>query len=141
MARFQPPLVLTSAQPSMTRQLRAVHGNTGSSAIAIAATAAIARHRHPPASQRPVPPAGQRPLLGASLATATGAGRAEPPAMPAKAPRNGAQRSAWGRTSAATPSMSAPATSPRAGRRSRTASQNAASVRSAARGSVITSAA
>ena len=34
MARFQPALVLTSAQPSITRQLRAVHGRTGTSATA-----------------------------------------------------------------------------------------------------------
>jgi hypothetical protein len=47
MARFQPPFVETSVQRSMTRQLRIVHGKTGTNAqaVAIAPIAIEARRR------------------------------------------------------------------------------------------------
>ena len=100
-ARFQPALVLTSAQPSITRQLRAVHGSTGTSATAHAS--ASARARGTPCDAR------------TSRAGLRGARQR-------RSARNGAQSSACGRTSAPTPEHERPRRSRAAAlRRSRAA--------------------
>ncbi len=116
MARFQPALVLTSAQPSITRQLRAVHGSTGTNVTALA-------KRPQPTHLRKA-----RPLLSPESESNN------------RSAKKGATKSACGRTSAPTPNISAPASIPRSGRESRTVSQKAIMVARAAKGSVIISA-
>ena len=112
MARFHPAFVLTRAQPSMRAQLRTVHGTTGTSVSTHASTAASGRESFL-----------KRPSSGGSGTSA----------------RNGAHRSVCGRTSTPSPRTSDAPTKERKDER-RVATQNPRSVRSAASGSVMTSA-
>ena len=122
MARFHPPLVLTRAQPSITRQLRAVQGSTGTRAMAQTATirAAVRAHLDERVEDK------ER-------------GRRAGPGDSKREERDAEER--LRPDERRDPEDEAASATPRSGFESRTASQNAASVRSAASGSVITSAA